>query len=37
LKSILDMRTIRSPVTGVVLEVMHKPGQFGAICFESPS
>jgi RND family efflux transporter MFP subunit len=35
-KEILDMRTIRSPVSGVVVEVMRKPGEFGAISFKDP-
>jgi RND family efflux transporter MFP subunit len=35
-KEILAMRTIRSPVTGVVVEVMRKPGEFGAISFKDP-
>jgi RND family efflux transporter MFP subunit len=35
-KEVLDMRTIRSPVTGVVVEVMRRPGEFGAITFKDP-
>jgi RND family efflux transporter MFP subunit len=35
-KEVLAMRTIRSPVTGVVVEVMRKPGEFGAISFKDP-
>ena len=35
-REILAMRTIRSPVTGVVVEVMRKPGEFGAISFKDP-
>jgi RND family efflux transporter MFP subunit len=35
-KEILAMRTIRSPVNGVVVEVMRKPGEFGAISFKDP-
>ena len=35
-KEILAMRTIRSPVTGVVVEVMRRPGEFGAISFKDP-
>lgn len=35
-REILSMRTIRSPVTGVVVEVMRKPGEFGAITFKDP-
>jgi RND family efflux transporter MFP subunit len=35
-KEVLAMRTIRSPVTGVVVEVMRKPGEFGAITFKDP-
>ena len=30
------MRTIRSPVNGVVVEVLLKPGEFGAITFKDP-
>jgi RND family efflux transporter MFP subunit len=33
---VLALRTIRSPVTGVVVEVMRKPGEFGAITFKDP-
>jgi RND family efflux transporter MFP subunit len=33
---VLALRTIRSPVTGVVVEVMRKPGEFGAISFKDP-
>ena len=32
----LALRTIRSPVNGVVVEVMRKPGEFGAITFKDP-
>ncbi len=35
-REILNMRTIRSPVTGVVVEVMRRPGEFGAITFKDP-
>jgi RND family efflux transporter MFP subunit len=35
-REVLAMRTIRSPVTGVVVEVMRKPGEFGAISFKDP-
>ena len=35
-REILAMRTIRSPVSGVVVEVMRKPGEFGAISFKDP-
>ena len=35
-KEVLAMRTIRSPVTGVVVEVIRKPGEFGAISFKDP-
>ena len=35
-KEVLALRTIRSPVTGVVVEVMRKPGEFGAISFKDP-
>jgi multidrug efflux pump subunit AcrA (membrane-fusion protein) len=30
------MRTIRSPFSGVVVEVLLKPGEFGAITFKDP-
>ena len=33
---VLALRTIRSPVDGVVVEVMRKPGEFGAISFKDP-
>ncbi len=33
---VLALRTIRSPVTGVVVEVLRKPGEFGAISFKDP-
>jgi RND family efflux transporter MFP subunit len=33
---VLALRTIRSPVSGVVVEVMRKPGEFGAITFKDP-
>lgn len=33
---ILALRTIRSPVNGVVVEVMRKAGEFGAITFKDP-
>jgi len=33
---ILALRTIRSPFNGVVVEVMLKPGEFGAISFKDP-
>ena len=32
----LALRTIRSPVNGVVVEVMRKAGEFGAITFKDP-
>lgn len=35
-KEVLALRTIRSPVNGVVVEVMRKPGEFGAISFKDP-
>ena len=35
-REVLAMRTIRSPVSGVVVEVMRKPGEFGAISFKDP-
>ena len=33
---VLSLRTIRSPFSGVVVEVMLKPGEFGAITFKDP-
>jgi RND family efflux transporter MFP subunit len=33
---VLAMRTIRSPLNGVVVEVLLKPGEFGAISFKDP-
>jgi RND family efflux transporter MFP subunit len=33
---VLAMRTIRSPLAGVVMEVMLKPGEFGAVTFKDP-
>jgi RND family efflux transporter MFP subunit len=33
---VLAMRTIRSPLSGVVVEVLLKPGEFGAITFKDP-
>jgi RND family efflux transporter MFP subunit len=33
---VLAMRSIRSPLDGVVVEVMLKPGEFGAITFKDP-
>ena len=33
---VLAMRSIRSPLAGVVVEVMLKPGEFGAITFKDP-
>ena len=35
-KEVLGMRTIRSPISGLVVEVMRKPGEFGAITFKDP-
>lgn len=33
---VLALRTIRSPFNGIVVEVMLKPGEFGAITFKDP-
>jgi multidrug efflux pump subunit AcrA (membrane-fusion protein) len=33
---VLAMRSIRSPLAGVVVEVLLKPGEFGAITFKDP-
>lgn len=33
---VVAMRSIRSPLNGVVVEVMLKPGEFGAITFKDP-
>jgi RND family efflux transporter MFP subunit len=33
---VLAMRSIRSPLDGVVVEVLLKPGEFGAITFKDP-
>lgn len=33
---VVAMRTIRSPLNGVVVEVLLKPGEFGAISFKDP-
>src|SRR5690606_6379742 len=33
---VLAMRTVRSPLDGVVVEVLLKPGEFGAISFKDP-
>jgi RND family efflux transporter MFP subunit len=33
---VLALRTIRSPFSGVVVEVLLKPGEFGAISFKDP-
>jgi RND family efflux transporter MFP subunit len=33
---VLAMRSIRSPLNGVVVEVLLKPGEFGAITFKDP-
>ena len=33
---VLGLRTIRSPFNGVVVEVLLKPGEFGAISFKDP-
>ena len=33
---VVAMRSIRSPLDGVVVEVMLKPGEFGAITFKDP-
>ncbi|HVL34475.1 MAG TPA: efflux RND transporter periplasmic adaptor subunit, partial [Burkholderiales bacterium] len=35
-KEVLALRTIRSPVDGVVIETMRRPGEFGAISFKDP-
>lgn len=35
-EEVLSLRTIRSPFSGVVVEVMLKPGEFGAITFKDP-
>ncbi|HEX5092376.1 MAG TPA: efflux RND transporter periplasmic adaptor subunit [Burkholderiales bacterium] len=35
-EEVLAMRSIRSPLDGVVVEVMLKPGEFGAITFKDP-
>jgi RND family efflux transporter MFP subunit len=35
-QEVLFMRTIRSPLSGVVVEVLLKPGEFGAISFKDP-
>jgi RND family efflux transporter MFP subunit len=34
--AVLAMRTIRSPFNGVVVDVLLKPGEFGAISFKDP-
>jgi len=34
---VVAMRSIRSPLDGVVVEVMLKPGEFGAITFKDPN
>jgi len=33
---VLMLRTIRSPINGVVVDVMRRPGEFGAISFKDP-
>lgn len=33
---VLALRTIRSPISGVVVDVMRRPGEFGAITFKDP-
>lgn len=33
---VLSLRTIRSPLDGVVVEVLLKPGEFGAVTFKDP-
>jgi RND family efflux transporter MFP subunit len=33
---VLALRTIRSPITGVVVDVIRRPGEFGAITFKDP-
>jgi RND family efflux transporter MFP subunit len=33
---VLALRTIRSPISGVVVDVMRRPGEFGAISFKDP-
>ncbi|OGA51785.1 MAG: hypothetical protein A3G24_15475 [Betaproteobacteria bacterium RIFCSPLOWO2_12_FULL_62_13] len=33
---VLALRTIKSPFSGIVVEVMLKPGEFGAITFKDP-
>ena len=35
-REVLELRTIRSPFNGVVVEVMLNPGEFGAISFRDP-
>jgi len=35
-EEVVAMRSIRSPLDGVVVEVMLKPGEFGAITFKDP-
>ena len=34
--AVVALRTIRSPFSGVVMEVLLKPGEFGAITFKDP-
>jgi RND family efflux transporter MFP subunit len=33
---VLALRTIRSPISGVVVDVLRRPGEFGAISFKDP-
>jgi membrane fusion protein, multidrug efflux system len=33
---VLALRTIRSPINGVVVDVVRRPGEFGAISFKDP-